>query len=204
MTAALLTDTELMQLEPDPNWEEAITMYPDNEDMNPAPLLRHTVGFGRKVGLPSYSNVEASLFLQFEMPAGSPIEDVIAKAEATWSVAAAAVYDRLGVAYTIDENTGNVVEDTTSVAATQMAQEMAASPAPAPAATGAPGGDQPPHNSRTRDKQEKRENILWAKARYQSHPNEFWDNRQSKIDDPSKSTHPDFKHKSSGVGFWLN
>lgn len=43
-------------------------------------------------------------------------------------------------------------------------------------------------------------NTQWAKDRYDAFPHEFYDNRNDK----PKPSSPDFKHKSSGVAFWID
>ena len=72
--------------------------------------------------------------------------------------------------------------------------------APVPAATVSP---MPPHPADTRDKAEKAANKAWGTARYQSAPDEFWDNRPKKAAGEYKPNSPDLKHKESGLAVWL-
>lgn len=80
------------------------------------------------------------------------------------------------------------------------AQNIAPAPAAAPAATVSP---MPPHSADTRDKAEKAANKAWGTARYQSAPDEFWDNRPKKAAGEYKPNSPDLKHKESGLAVWL-
>ena len=61
----------------------------------------------------------------------------------------------------------------------------------------------PPHPADTRDKAEKAANKAWGTARYQSAPDEFWDNRPKKAAGEYKPNSPDLKHKESGLAVWL-
>lgn len=62
----------------------------------------------------------------------------------------------------------------------------------------------PPFDSRTKDKAQKEANSAWAMARLAERPDEFWDNRPQKASGERGETFPDFKHKDSGVGIWLD
>ena len=58
----------------------------------------------------------------------------------------------------------------------------------------------------TKDTNEKALNKKWAIARYATNPEEFYDNTASNAEKKAGGAErvgPDFKHKSSGVGFWL-
>lgn len=82
------------------------------------------------------------------------------------------------------------------------AQNVAPAPAPA-AAPAAAVSPMPPHSADTRDKGEKAANKAWGTARYQSAPDEFWDNRPKKAAGEYKPNSPDLKHKESGLAVWL-
>lgn len=72
-------------------------------------------------------------------------------------------------------------------------------------------GPKPPYSKKDLDalakgsdelKAARNENTAWAKARYETHPGEFWDNRVGKKYENS----PDFAHKDKEwpAGFWVD
>jgi hypothetical protein len=121
----------------------------------------------------------------------------------------ALVFEELGLEFQVTEGGivrelleakfGNVTEVTT-------APKAAAAPAPAAAPAAAPSSDTPPYASMTKDSNEKALNKKWAIARYATNPDEFYDNTASNAEKKANGAErvgPDYKHKSSGVGFWL-
>jgi hypothetical protein len=50
----------------------------------------------------------------------------------------------------------------------------------------------------------RKENAVWAEARYASHPSEFYDNRAKKASGDFGDGYPDFTHKQSRAGFYDN
>lgn len=128
--------------------------------------------------------------------------------------AKAAVFDELGIQFDVSDS-GVVMEavrgtfgQVTEVHATPAAPAApAAALAPPPAMTAAPAAapaaataDEPPYDAGTQDREQKAANGRWAKNRLQSHPDEFWDNRNDKRNPKA----PDFKHKNTGIGVWLS
>lgn len=94
--------------------------------------------------------------------------------------------------------------------ATDFAAEIAAADATQAAVTEAfPGAQpvlasQPPFPSDTKDKSQKAANKEWAMVLLQHDQSQFWDNRADKAAGQKSGSYPDFKHKDSGVGVWLD
>jgi hypothetical protein len=122
----------------------------------------------------------------------------------------ALVFEELGLEFQVTEGGivrelleakfGNVTE------VTSTAPKAVAAPAAAPAAAASPTSDAPPYASMTKDTNEKALNKKWAIARYATNPDEFYDNTASNAEKKAggaERTGPDYKHRSSGVGFWL-
>ena len=171
-----------------------------------APLIA-TVGFNRKVSVRQYESAEASIFIQTEIPNGDP-EGLVKACQDAFYQAKSIVFSELGIEFEVLED-GRIMElvnrhlgPVTEVSSAPAAIATADSPA-------AGAGDvppNPPYDSRTTDKGERSANITWAKKRYAAYPSEFYDNRESNAEkkaNGAERTGPDFRHKSSGVGYWL-
>ncbi len=172
--------------------------------------LTATVGFNRKVSVRPYESAEASIFMQTEIDLNDS-ETTMANLKQAMMQCKALVFEELGLEFEVTEGGivrelleakfGNVTEVTSS------APKAVAAPAAAPAAaTAASTSDTPPYASMTKDNNEKALNKKWAIARYATNPEEFYDNTASNAEKKAggaERTGPDFKHKSSGVGFWL-
>jgi hypothetical protein len=172
--------------------------------------LTATVGFQRKVSVRPYESAEASIFMQTEVDLNDS-ETTMANIRQAMLLCKSQVFSELGLEFEVTEGSvvreiltsqfGNVTEVTSS------APKAVAAPASAPAAApSAPSSDTPPYASMTKDNNEKALNKKWAIARYATNPEEFYDNTASNAEkkaNGAERTGPDFKHKSSGVGFWL-
>ena len=170
--------------------------------------LTATVGFNRKVSVRPYESAEASIFMQTEIDLNDS-DATMANLKQAMMQCKALVFEELGLEFQVTEGGivrelleakfGNVTEVTT-------APKAVAAPAPAAAPAAAPSSDTPPYASMTKDSNEKALNKKWAIARYATNPDEFYDNTASNAEKKAggaERTGPDFKHKSSGVGFWL-
>jgi hypothetical protein len=172
--------------------------------------LTATVGFNRKVSVRPYESAEASIFMQTEVDLNDS-ETTMANLKQAMMQCKALVFEELGLEFEVTEGGivrelleakfGNVTE------VTSTAPKAVAAPAAAPvAAPAASTSDTPPYASMTKDTNEKALNKKWAIARYATNPEEFYDNTASNAEKKAggaERTGPDFKHKSSGVGFWL-
>jgi hypothetical protein len=187
--------------------------------VNPTP--NHPIGtvvFERTVRVREFESAKAGVFIQFELPDpaqanGSYGEQVLAKIGDAFFQAKTVVFDELGLDFNVDaggvvrEAAGGVVREAinatlgqvTEVQAPRQQPKQITAPAPQPAPV-AVDQSQPPYDPRTTDRQEKSANARWAKARLETHPDEFWDNRNDKRNPKA----PDFKHKDSGIGVWLD
>jgi hypothetical protein len=170
--------------------------------------LTATVGFNRKVSVRPYESAEASIFMQTEIDLNDS-DATMANLKQAMMQCKALVFEELGLEFQVTEGGivrelleakfGNVTEVTT-------APKAAAAPAPAAAPAAAPSSDTPPYASMTKDSNEKALNKKWAIARYATNPDEFYDNTASNAEKKANGAErvgPDYKHKSSGVGFWL-
>jgi hypothetical protein len=171
--------------------------------------LNATVGFNRKVSVRPYESAEASIFMQTEIDLNDS-EATMANLKQAMMQCKALVFEELGLEFQVTEGGivrelleakfGNVTE------VTSTAPKAVAAPAAAPAAAASPTSDTPPYASMTKDTNEKALNKKWAIARYATNPDEFYDNTASNAEKKAggaERTGPDYKHKSSGVGFWL-
>lgn len=147
-----------------------------------------TISFGRKVGLPNYSNEELSLFLQVELPEGATLDDIEKALEPQVAFVKAFVYKQLGVPFGMADN-GVVVGEV---------------PAEAPKKTGGKpkaGGGAPKAKV---DKDEYWGAVASAEQsgdNWRSQDGELiYDNRESKRNPKA----PDFKFADSGVALWLS
>jgi hypothetical protein len=170
--------------------------------------LTANVGFSRKVSVRPYEVAEASIFMQTEIDLNDS-DTTMANLKQAMMQCKALVFEELFLEFEVTETGlvrelleakfGNVTEVTT-------APKAVAAPAPAAAPAAAPSSDTPPYASMTKDSNEKALNKKWAIARYATNPDEFYDNTASNAEKKAggaERTGPDFKHKSSGVGFWL-
>jgi hypothetical protein len=170
--------------------------------------LTATVGFNRKVSVRPYESAEASIFMQTEIDLNDS-DATMANLKQAMMQCKALVFEELGLEFQVTEGGivrelleakfGNVTEVTT-------APKAVAAPAPAAAPAAAPSSDTPPYASMTKDSNEKALNKKWAIARYATNPDEFYDNTASNAEKKANGAErvgPDYKHKSSGVGFWV-
>jgi len=177
---------------------------------------RGTVQYSRKVSDGNYGSEEAGIFVQFDLPDSSIPADqrgaIIARDAAhAFAAAKLSVLTELGLAVEIAPD-GQVYEPTGAAAAAAVFPTATPAPAPQPAAppaapppappTTAVGGvgDTPPFDPKTSDRQETYANRDWAKARFATHPTEFFDNRNDKRNPKS----PDLKHRTTGIAVWLD
>lgn len=193
-----------------------------NEIIQPS---KGTVYYERKInsearGGVKFENEIAGIYVQFDMTADPAqtqrnIDGAMNQAKAT-------VFEQLGIPMAIDAQ-GLVTEAVT--------QAVSVAPAPAPVAVAVPSpveqvvqafpgatveqnvapvsaapsvADAPPFPVTTADKAQKSANTAWAKARLQTHPHEFWDNRPKKASGEWSAKAPDFKHKDIDLAVWLS
>lgn len=169
--------------------------------------LTGTVSFSRKVAVRQYESAEASVFIQFSIPANLEGDfeavrtQILSNARAAFFEAKGLVLEELGLEFQVDENgvlhellaknLGNVTE----VRPTATQEYV---PATTEGSTLTSGG--PPYSADTQDKNQRAANKIWAMARWNSAPHEFWDNRENKRNPKG----PDLKHKETGLAVWLS
>ncbi len=166
--------------------------------------LTHTVFFGRKCGLPNYSNQEASIFIQVDADRDESAESVADKLMAAFVQAKSQVFTQLGIEHELSSE-GVLVETGVAAPPTPPARKDAVTTL----RESFPGAVVEPNVqhvdfSASSDVDpltlSKPEQKRWLQARLQTHPNEFFDNTQSKRNPKA----PDYKHKSSGLGLWAS
>jgi hypothetical protein len=174
--------------------------------------LTANVGFSRKVSVRPYEVAEASIFMQTEIDLNDS-DTTMANLKQAMMQCKALVFEELFLEFEVTETGlvrelleakfGNVTEVTSTAPATAPKAAPVAASASAPAES---SSDTPPYASMTKDSNEKALNKKWAIARYATNPEEFYDNTASnaeKIANGAERVGPTFKHKSSGVGFWV-
>lgn len=160
--------------------------------------LTHTVFYARKVGLPNYSNEEASIFVQVDCGRDDTAEQQADAVAQAFVLAKSTVFTQLGLGHDVDDE--GVVRERTPVAvpdAVTMVSRAIPGTVVEPNVPAAMSAYQSNVDPSTLGKGELRE---WALARLATHPNEFFDNRGNKRNPKA----PDLKHKASGIGIWLS
>lgn len=175
-----------------------------------------SVRFTRKIQVRQYETAEASITIEFgiEDDPNMAVEDKLASiraaARSAFFQAKGLVFEELGLEFTVDDN-GVVMEAVRNTFGnvTEVKQELP-SAATSEAITnnltqavGSVADSNPPFPATTTDKAQKAANSEWAKARYATHPNEFFDNRPKKASGEYKSNAPDVKHKDTKIGVWF-
>lgn len=185
--------------------------------MNPttdiAPFDTHTVCYSRKVSDGNYGSEEATMFLQFDTPRGTPNEQIMALGANAFAAAKAQVLHELGIDMFPEQVAVAVTEPQMSVedqiraefAGAQVVEQpsttVSVAAAPTNTATtvaGAPFVDPTDPYGKNLSKDQKEANKAWAIAAYRANPGDFWDNRETKKNPKA----PDFKHRETGIGLW--
>lgn len=189
----------------------------------------HTVSFTRKVSDGKFGSQEATWFLQFDTPKGIDDGELIAIAEQKIQRCKSVVLEQLGVEFTVNESgviielapelptntparpTGKVKVVEAGIGQTVKALENAFGGVEVaedpdgvvvqfPDRTDRDPDVVPPAASNAIPEKPSRE---WLLARLESHPQEFYDNRQKKASGQYKDSAADFKHKATGAPLWL-
>lgn len=147
-----------------------------------------TISFGRKNGLPNFSNEEFSMFLQIPLTDTSSPEAIEKQLDPQVAAVKAYVYKQLGVGFAVTEN--GVVASEVPVDRPKASKGGGGKPASAPKATSAEKED------------------LWARlagavvadGKIKDGNETVWDNRVGKKNPKG----PDFKWADSGHALWLS
>src|SRR5690606_17784381 len=164
--------------------------------------LKGTVAFTRKISDGNYGGSEAFMSVQYDIAPNDTPENILANARASFLQAKAVVFEQLGIDHTLNES-GVVIEMARRAFPGSVIEPAPTTAAAPPAAPARGGSDSPPFPADTTDPAEKRANKEWATARWNTHPHEFYDNRERKASGQYKQTAPDVKHKATGIGVWL-
>jgi hypothetical protein len=167
--------------------------------------------FERTISRGEYSNSDkttSGMHVQFDYAPDATAEDFLAVASEAALWAKAVVFQELKLEAHLDA--GGVLHEVVNDAFPGSTTERI-EPDPQDATRGpievAPPA--PPHAkdvvdaaSQDMKKAMRKENAVWAEARYATHPGEFYDNRAKKA--AEGWTSPDFTHKVSKAGFYTN
>lgn len=146
-----------------------------------------TVQFSRKLGRENYGNEECGIFMQLDADPDADAVTLESQIKATIAFAKTLVYEQLGVETAVDEN--GVVRDSVQPQAAKAAGVRKA-PSGGGAPKAAPSGEKPSKDD------------LFALLAENS--GAFYDNRGKKASGEYSKRSPDFKHKDSGEGVWLD
>jgi len=119
-----------------------------------------------------------------------------------------AVFDQFGLDFMVSDGVAHQVVDDVLGGRSEVVELAPSRPSDPPADASVPA--EPPYDPSSLRKPRKQMNDIekaqanantqWAKDRYDFAPDEFYDNRGDKTNPNS----PDLKHKSSGIGIWLD
>lgn len=175
--------------------------------------FRGTFGFERKVSRGEYSNSDAttaSIHVQFDYAPDATAEEFLAAAREAANYGKAIVFESLGIEAHFSDGgiLMELVQDVFPGGTVEHSEVVQRDPRDPQASTGV--GTTPPYTNEAvkaerdddRKKAMRRENAVWAKARYETHPQEFYDNRATNAEKGWNS--PDFMHKKHRVGFYAD
>lgn len=184
------------------------------EQAYPLGNLKGIVGFRRVVQVRPYETAEAKVDLEVSIDLDADGAATIAALNDAFFQAKAVVFDQLGIDFEVGEG-GVVVELVRKEFGGGELTGPAASSPPSLTVVGSDGASvsdgpasassvsaTPPFSGDTRDKDERKANKAWAQARFDEHPDEFYDNRAKKAAGEYSPKSPDYKHIESGVGIW--
>jgi len=209
--AAVTVDTD----EPQPKYTKEQPVVTSTQHAVPSAVvepLRATVGFERSISVRPYETAKASIFIQTEVS----LEDVatsMANIREACAQAKAAVFEELGIQFSVDEGgyvreligktfgavTEVVADEFPTFDAPTYTPAPVSAPASAPQAAGV--SPTPPFEVDTKDPGEKRANKAWAKTSIAENPDDWYFNAPETKKNPRG---PDYKHKSNGMGYWLD
>lgn len=175
--------------------------------------LTGTVSFSRKVSDNNYGGSDAFFAIQFPIEEGDTPETIALKANTNYATCKAMVNAQLGLAPE-DQVATALIQNAFGPGvqvSTEPSSDSNVVPINTPAAqlveavqpTAATVGPNPPHGGdyKSWSPAQKNENTEWAKARFASNPEEFWDNTIGGKKNPKG---PDAKHRESGIGIWFS
>jgi hypothetical protein len=140
-----------------------------------------TVQFSRKMGRENYGNEEVGIFAQIPVDPGVDLQVVEKDIKQQYAFLKTLVYEQLGVDSVADDN--GIVRD--------VPQAPVAKPQ-------AKGG------SRKVDKTTLWQQLVEGIGTVGTRDSAFFDNRPKKASGDYSPKSPDFKHKESGEGLWLD
>jgi len=176
--------------------------------------FKGTFSFERKVSRGEYSNSDSStaaIHVQFDYAPDASAEEFLATARDAAFRAKALVFEQLGIeAHAENGLVMEVVQEAFPGSTTENVSPDPQDDNEQRQAAAAGVGSTPPHTddevkaaSGEVLKAMRRENAKWAKARYETHPQEFKDQRPANAE--NGTNFPDFQHKKFWkAGFYLD
>lgn len=144
-----------------------------------------TVSFAKKHGRENYGNEELFTSMQLDVDTDEPATEIEGRIKGAIAFLKTIVYEQFGVDSTVSES--GVVNDV---------------PQPEKQKAKSGGGGKPASTPKTPSGDAPSKDELWLMlAEDQSL---FYDNRESKESGKYSAKSPDFKHKDSGAGLWLD
>lgn len=144
-----------------------------------------TVSFTRKISDGDYGSIELFISKQVDVDPDADLVEVERATKSNLAFIKAIAFDELGIEYTADD--GKVVEK----------PKATAQKTSLPKAGGSRGGGQRRSGGGATDK-----TVLWQE--WVDDPDAFYDNRDKKESGEYSAKSPDFKHKKSGDGLWID
>lgn len=175
--------------------------------------LKGTYSFTRKISDGNYGSSDHFLSVQFGYAPDATAEEFLSEARDAAFKAKSIVYEQAGIEAHLDDLgilrevvqrhfPGTTPERQTTTVVNGDETESVSTGGDAVG----PNPPNDPDDVRAMDpgpakKAAQRANSDWARARYGTHPNEFWDNTTNK----KYPNSPDYAHKThKGVGFWVD
>jgi len=147
-----------------------------------------TLSFAKKVGKPNYGNEEFFLSAQIAVDDLSDLDAVEAALRPVAAFVKSFVYGQLDVEFAMDEKTGVIVEVGGAIEAAPKAAPKAAQPRPVASK---------PQARKNGNKDDLGQELL-------DNPKAFFSNVEKKAAGEYSAKSPDYKHKDSGQGLWLD
>lgn len=151
--------------------------------------------FNKRVQTKQYEPAEAAVSIPFTVNQDDTDEDILAKGRAAALSAKALVYSELGLDMVLEEREGATI-------LTEVVRRELPGSEIVQGGSSIGVGPTPPFDPQTTDRDQRSKNEDWGKARFASHPDEFYDNRPGIESGKMNPKAPKVKHKTTGIAVW--
>lgn len=174
-----------------------------------SPNNKVTVGFEHTVIRGEYGDGKsvASIYVQADVAPDADDEEWVGTVRDAFARAKSAVFKELDIKFNLEEGYVRAVLQEFPGAVRENVQAAPAAPVTTQAVSATPPYSKAEINNADDDqaKAYRRENSAWARQRYDAgFQREFFDNRAKKANGEYGQNSPDFTHKDSRAGFWLD